>query len=63
MFLFSGNGVFESGRGGLAEFWLLKKPMKDFSDWSWVFLAVAAVSLCAPKRVLAFLCCSRGMSF
>jgi hypothetical protein len=35
MFFFSGNGVFESGRGGLAEFWLPKKSMKDFSDWSW----------------------------
>lgn len=57
MFFFSGNGVFESGRGGLAEFWLPKKSMKDLSDWSWVFLAVAAVSLCAPKRVMVFLGC------
>ncbi len=57
MFFFSGIGAFESGKGGLAEFWLVKKSMKDLSDWSWVFLAVAAVSLCAPKRVIVFLCC------
>lgn len=61
-FFFSGKGCFESGKGGFAKLevvgpvWFLKKSKNDLSA-PWLFWAIAAVYLWAPKSVLFFLGC------